>query len=278
MKKYPSDNKYLVSEDGKVWDTLKSAYKVTTVTDQGYLTITSGAKKLRLHRIVCETYHSNPDEKREVNHKDGDKKNNHKDNLEWCTSLENKAHGWATGLYKDIRQEHWNANLKDYQVHSICRDLEQGFRNIDIAKKHNICKDRVAHIRKGYSWKSISCQYSILRNKHQTKSTETVLRVCRHLEDGCTNREINSLIPSVSASDVNRIRNGDIFRDLSSNFNIPKSRFSSISEATVVSVCELLVKGYMNKSIAEELKISVSIVSKIKRGLTWKHISSNYNW
>lgn len=55
--------------------------------------------KRTVHRLVAKAFHpiENP-EKFQVNHKDGNKQNNHVDNLEWLTGLDNVRHGIATGL------------------------------------------------------------------------------------------------------------------------------------------------------------------------------------
>lgn len=57
-----------------------------------------GKKHVRVHRIVAETFLENPYNLPEVNHIDGNKNNNHVDNLEWCTHRENAEHAWRTGL------------------------------------------------------------------------------------------------------------------------------------------------------------------------------------
>ena len=64
----------------------------------GYLLINTSKKQYLMHRIVAETLIPNPDNKPTVNHKDGDKKNNHPSNLEWSTYTENQIHAYANGL------------------------------------------------------------------------------------------------------------------------------------------------------------------------------------
>ncbi len=49
-----------------------------------------------LHRLVAKAFI--PNEKEQVNHKDGNKLNNHVDNLEWVTRSENALHAYKTGL------------------------------------------------------------------------------------------------------------------------------------------------------------------------------------
>ena len=63
----------------------------------GYLVVTLCAggkrKNLMVHRLVCEAFNDNRDEKPEVNHINEIKTDNRACNLEWCTRRENLNHG-----------------------------------------------------------------------------------------------------------------------------------------------------------------------------------------
>ena len=52
----------------------------------------------RVHRLLALTFLPNPENKPQVNHKDGNRKNNHIDNLEWATQEENMYHAKINGL------------------------------------------------------------------------------------------------------------------------------------------------------------------------------------
>lgn len=73
-------------------DPSNNYYIVTLVDDNGI------RKNRPIHRLMCETFISNPECKAHVNHKDGNKLNNSLCNLEWATEKENSQHAVDTGL------------------------------------------------------------------------------------------------------------------------------------------------------------------------------------
>jgi hypothetical protein len=79
------------------------------INNFGYCTVglykNSKVKRLTIHRLVAETFIPNPENKPQVNHIDGNKLNNHVDNLEWATAKENIQHAWNSGLSKRISEK-----------------------------------------------------------------------------------------------------------------------------------------------------------------------------
>ena len=93
------DGKYQVSTWGRVRGA--SGIIAPFITEKGYEKVKlwdhSVGKNFRVHRLVAEAFLMNFRGLPEVNHIDGNKRNNSVTNLEWTTGEDNRAH--------DARQE-----------------------------------------------------------------------------------------------------------------------------------------------------------------------------
>ena len=89
---------YEVSDDGQVRNSLSGKILKGRLSKSGYLQVsikmldTQKFQNQYIHRLVAEYFIPNEDNKREVNHKDGNKINNNVENLEWVTPSENQIH------------------------------------------------------------------------------------------------------------------------------------------------------------------------------------------
>lgn len=118
----------------------------------GYLIVALNDKRKRkncyVHRLVAEAFIDNPKNKKYINHKDYNTKNNSEINLEWCTQKENIAHSSAhmrkprtkckasnTGeKYVSRRIEH-GKNIR-YRVSIKSIGIEKIFANLDDALRY----------------------------------------------------------------------------------------------------------------------------------------------
>lgn len=92
---------YSILEDGTILTKAGKPFKMGISTTGYYQMIAYGdgaPHYFMAHRLVADKYHPNPDNLPQVNHEDGNKLNNHKDNLTWCTRSQNIRHALDTGL------------------------------------------------------------------------------------------------------------------------------------------------------------------------------------
>ena len=91
---------YTLYEDGTVHSGKLDLLLQARQNSNGYLIVTLDGKQLSVHRLVALHFLPNPYNYSQVNHKDGNKANNHVSNLEWCSAEQNINHSLETGLRK----------------------------------------------------------------------------------------------------------------------------------------------------------------------------------
>ena len=146
-------NKYQVSEDGVVTSP-HGRILSHQVCHKGYhRVVLQAGRKHRLHtgvhRLVALCHLPNPDGRDQVNHKDGDKSNNHVSNLEWCAGSENVRHAFDTGLTHSPRGfAARRARLTPELLDTINTMLASGDRQVDIAATTGISQSVISQVKR----------------------------------------------------------------------------------------------------------------------------------
>lgn len=112
---------YEVSDSGEVRNSRTKRTLIGDVNNAGYYRVKlfkNGKQKAFFrHRLVAETFIVNPHNLSEVNHKDGNKANNCKDNLEWSSRAHNEREARRTGIkeYKPFEVKFTDGTTKQYE-------------------------------------------------------------------------------------------------------------------------------------------------------------------
>ncbi len=160
--------RYAVTKDGRVW-----SYAITEgigTHHQGkwlksrpdkdgygivYLSKNSSNNCFRIHRLLAQTYISNPFHLAQVNHINGVKNDNRIVNLEWCTPSENARHAYRIGLHSQAGEKNAHAILKERDIKIIKERRASGETTISIAKSYGIHHPAVSRICSGKRWSHV---------------------------------------------------------------------------------------------------------------------------
>ncbi len=163
---------YFVSNTGKVKSVDRtvyvtrgtSSYAIRRVgqvlspfkTTWGYLALRVGTGiTVRVHTLVAEVFVSGWFDGSQVNHKDGNKKNNQASNLEWVTLSKNVQHAYDTGLHpKPIGERNGRSVLSTDMVRDILL-LKGKLSGPKTAKRFNINHTTVYRIWSRERWGSV---------------------------------------------------------------------------------------------------------------------------
>lgn len=154
---------YSISSHGRV----KSYYKIdgrvlsSASNGRGYLTLTLVLNKKRkthyIHRLVA--LHFLPHSAGlEVNHKDGNKANNHLSNLEWVTGAENRTHA-ANVLKRGHGEGHWKTKLTADDIGEIKAKYKNGTHTKSmLAAEYKVSRSTIYGVVNGLTWKHIKAK------------------------------------------------------------------------------------------------------------------------
>ncbi len=132
---------------------------------KGYLHVTLSKnnihKTTKIHNTVASHFIENPENKSQVNHKDGIKTHNWKDNLEYSTPLENVRHAIKMGLRTSEARGYLNPKSTAVYQMDMSGNIIADFGSMsDAQRKTGISKGGIRYVclgervhAGGYKWK-----------------------------------------------------------------------------------------------------------------------------
>jgi len=171
MKPHPTFPKYWITQDGKIWSTLRNRWLNPYTHRSGHkrvdLSYKGFGRGYYVHTAVLETHTGKCPENKECRHLNGNPADNRLENLRWGTRSENQKdsvrHGTSKALTLDNRGEkNGMSKLTESDVKRIiwCY-FKEGLTGYRIAKCYNLSmsgvynilrKKRWAHVWKELTW------------------------------------------------------------------------------------------------------------------------------
>lgn len=121
-----------------------------------YVNLSKGGKyrSFEVARLVAKAFVDNPNNKTDVNHLDGDKRNNNYKNLEWVTKEENIRHAVLNNLMPKGEN-----HVMSVLTEQIVKDIRLKYKPYEytytmLSKEYGISRSHVIHIIKNRRWKT----------------------------------------------------------------------------------------------------------------------------
>lgn len=168
FKVIPGFSRYMISEDGDVYNIKLKRLMSPCKNWAGYLTVTliddnNFRSPRKIHRLVYLTYVGPLDPNKVVDHKDDNKLHNHYTNLQQITPSENSLKSFISG--KNSTKVVWTKE----QIHLICEMMENSvpsyliFTNlgIDYYSNRTSCNMLIGQLRRGEIHQDVAKQYNL---------------------------------------------------------------------------------------------------------------------
>jgi hypothetical protein len=160
IRKLCLDENYQILEDGKILTLVQRTGKISKnkewrllsdqISSEGYITHRYNYKYLSAHRTVYQKFIGDLDYTKQINHKDGNRQNNHYSNLELVSQSENGLHSFRVLKRKPV-YGFCKINFEIAEEIRLQRGL--GFSYKYLSEKFNISESSVADILAYRTWK-----------------------------------------------------------------------------------------------------------------------------
>jgi hypothetical protein len=140
---------YQISSYGRVFSLVRGIFRAPRFDRYGYLRTTlykdMKSETITIHIMVANAFLGKRINKHfQINHKDGDKTNNHPSNLEYVLPVENSQHAISLGLFTPRK---YNRKLTDEQEVDIYTLYTTGnYTQIELGAKFNVSNQTISNV------------------------------------------------------------------------------------------------------------------------------------
>lgn len=150
------ENNYVAFRNGMIFN-LHGKRMIGGVNRSGYRQGIFNGRNIDHHKIIADCFIPNPDNFRDINHKNGNKLDNQVDNLERVTHSENVIHAFETGLAKkQLGENHHSHKLtrKDAEyIQSVYSKRDPHFGATALASKFGVDRTTISDVVNGRTWR-----------------------------------------------------------------------------------------------------------------------------
>jgi hypothetical protein len=267
MQKQIKDyDNYIIYDDGIVLNLKTKKTLQGSVGENGYkyyrLSSNNNKKMFYAHRLVAEHFIPNPENLPVVNHKDGNKLNNHISNLEWVSYSKNAEH-----FHKYVKNsqnqkyEKYTADLENEQWVTV--KSNSNYRVSSFGRVHNIKTNNILHPVE-------TCGYYKVRLSQNGKTTDWLIH---KLVFQSFHHEVDTKDYCIDHIDGNKHNNSlSNLRKITLSENVRKAYYEQRTNSNIKPVSQYSKEGEFlatfpsSREAARQLNLDSSSITKCCKG------------
>lgn len=271
---------YWITTRGEVWCDHPFLKMKLRPGSSGYLIVSTGKGDINasVHRLVAKAFIPIPERLHLlgfdyssliVNHKDGNKHNNHMSNLEWVTASENAIHASQSGF---------TTKIPDDTLIKIFEMLSAGKRNQDISKELDIPLLTIDSIRKRTTRRYNPSNYTWpVSNEISEGISERHLQIIEDFNNGMKYKDLSDKYKSSHETIRNILRDNINLVD-KTKCEILGNRVEQVSSEKLEEIFKLLEQGKNNVEIARTVGVGKNKVNAIRTRRLYAKESRGRKW